>query len=57
MVDVELHPHRIASTFLKLDLWSAGAGFIPIISTKGINKGKLEEKNKVLCIQKDLIHF
>ena len=34
----------IAPTFLKLDLWSQGASFIPIISTKGINqrkKGKL----------------
>ena len=39
-----LHPHGIAPTFLKLDSWSPGAGFIPIISTKGINqikKGKL----------------
>ena len=32
-----LHPHEIASTFLELDLW---AGFIPIISTKGINQKK-----------------
>ena len=34
----------IAPTFLKLELWLPGAGFIPIISTKGINqikKGKL----------------
>ena len=28
----------IAPTFLKLDSWSTGAGFIPIISTKGINQ-------------------
>ena len=34
----------IAPTFLKLDSWSPWAGYIPIISTKGINqikKGKL----------------
>ena len=40
--------HGIAPTFLKLDSWSPGAGFIPIISTKGINpikKGKLWEKS------------
>ena len=42
------HPRQnnvgIAPTFINLDLWSPGAGFIPIISTKGINqikKGKL----------------
>ena len=38
----------IAPTFIKLDAWSLGAGFIPIISTKGINqikKGKLLEKS------------
>ena len=32
-----LHPHGIAPTFLKLDSWSPGAGFIPNISSKGIN--------------------
>ena len=40
MVQLGLHPHGIALTFLKLP----GAGFIPIILTKGINqikKGKL----------------
>ena len=30
----------IAPTFLKLDSWSPEAGFIPIISTKGINQIK-----------------
>ena len=38
----------IAPTFLKLDSRSPGAGFIPIISTKGINlikKGKLLVKS------------
>ena len=44
MVHVILHPRGIVPTFLKLDSWSPGVGFIPIISTKGINqikKGKL----------------
>ena len=47
MVHLVLHPHGIVHTFLKFDSWSQGAGFIPIIITKGINqikKGKLEEK-------------
>ena len=35
-----LHPLGIAPTFLQLDSWSPGAGFIPIISTKGINEIK-----------------
>jgi len=50
---------RIALTFFKLDLWSPGEVFIPIISIKGINqikKGNCKKK-KVLCIQKDLIYF
>ena len=37
----------IAPTFLKMDLWSPGAGCIPIISTKGINqikKGNFKKK-------------
>ena len=38
-----LHPHGIASTFLKLDLRSPGAGLIPIISTKGKNQIKKEK--------------
>ena len=33
----------IASTFLKLELWSPGVGFIPIKSTKGIYKIKQEK--------------
>ena len=39
-----VHPRGISPTRLKLDSSSPGAGFIPIISTKGINqtkKGKL----------------
>ena len=48
MVHLVLHPHGIAPTFLKLDSCSPGAGFIPIISTKGINqikKGNCKKKN------------
>ena len=37
MVHLVLHPHGIAPTFLKLNSWSSGADFIPIMSTKGIN--------------------
>ena len=33
----------IAPTFLKLDSWSLIMGFIPIISTKGINQIKKEQ--------------
>ena len=44
LVHLVLHPHGIEPTFLKLDCWSPGAGFIPIITTNGknqIKKGKL----------------
>ena len=37
MVHLVLHPHGIVPTFLKLDLWSLGMRFIPIIYTNGIN--------------------
>ena len=40
LVHVVLHPHGIAPTFLKLDSWSPGAGFIPIITTNVLNKIK-----------------
>ena len=46
-VQLVLHPHGIAPTFLKLDSWSPGAGFIAIIYTKGknqIKKGKCRGK-------------
>ena len=33
-------PTGISPTFLRLDSWSPGAGFIPIISNKGINQIK-----------------
>ena len=39
-IHLVLHPHGIAPTLLKLDTWSPGAGFIPIMSTKGIDQIK-----------------
>ena len=36
MVHLVLHPHGIGPIFLKLDSCLPGAGFIPIISTKGM---------------------
>ena len=39
-----LNPHRIEPTFLKLDLWLPGAGFIPIL-TYNILKLDKERKN------------
>ena len=47
LVSLGISPTRV----LKLDSWSLGAGFIPIISTKGIiqiNKGKLKEKKSFM---------
>ena len=38
--------HTRLPTFLKLDSWSPGAGFIPIISTKGINQIKKKKNCK-----------
>ena len=43
LVHLVLHPHRIAPTFLNLDSWSSGKGFIPIISTKRINQIKKDK--------------
>ena len=54
-VPLALHPHGIAYTFLKLDLWSARAGFIPIISIMG-NKSDKKEKESFMHTN-DLIHF
>ena len=44
MVHVVLHPRGIAPAFLKLDSWSPGVCFIPIISTKEINQRKIVRK-------------
>ena len=44
----------IAPTFFKLDSWTPGVGFIPIILTKGINQiEKGNCKKKFIHIQKD----
>ena len=49
-VHLVLHPRGIAPNFSKLDSWSQGAGFIPIISTKGIN----QIKKKIYYILKNM---
>ena len=36
-VPMVLNPNRIEPTFLKLDSWSPGAGFIPIITSNVLN--------------------
>jgi len=49
------HPHGIAPTFLKFNLWSPGMGLIPITSTKGINQkkeGNCKKKNKFYAYNK-----
>ena len=38
MVPMVLKPHGIEPTFLKLDSWSLGAGFIPIITSNSMKK-------------------
>ena len=51
-----LNPNGIEPTFLKLDSWSPGAGFIPIITSNLLNYIKKiefkKEKKSVLCLQK-----
>ena len=50
-----LNPNRIEPTFLKLDSWLPGAGFVPIITSNVLNQIKekrIQEKKSVLCIQK-----
>ena len=49
-VNLVLHPHGIAPTFLKLDSWSPGASFISVISTKGINQIKAIVRKKISFI-------
>ena len=43
MVPMVLNPNGIEPTILKFDSWSPGAGFIPIVSTKGISQIKKEK--------------
>ena len=54
-----LNPNGIRPTFLKLDSWSPGAVFIPIITSNVLNyiRKKNQEKKTVLCIQKHLTQF
>ena len=58
-VQLVLHQHGIAPTFLKFDLWLPGAGFNPIISTKR-NKNKerkiLRKKLSVMHTKR-ILHF
>ena len=46
-----LNLHGIESTFLKLDSWSPGVGFISIITSNVLNCYNVSKKNG-LCIQK-----
>ena len=58
-VHLVLHPHGIPPTFLKLDSWSPGAGFIPIITNNVLNhikKEKLLEKKLSLMDTKIIKH-
>ena len=60
MVPLVLHPQGIVPSFLKLDSWSTRSGFIPIFinqKNKLDKERKIVRKKKVLCIQKELIHF
>ena len=47
-----MHPHGIEATFLKLDSWSPGTGFIPIITSNVLNQIKKEIMYEVLCLLK-----
>ena len=49
-----LHPHGIAPILLKFYSWSPGAGFIPVISTKGINQIKKGLKKKTFYSYKKI---
>ena len=59
MVHLVLHPHGIAHIFLKFDALSPDAGFIPNISTKGINQIKkgIVRKNLSLMYKKIINTF
>ena len=52
-IHLVLHLHEIAPTFLKLDSWSTGADFIPIISTKG---NKADKERKILRKKISFMH-
>ena len=48
MAPMVLNPNGIESTFLNLDSWSPGAGFIPIITSQCIklDKGTKNSRRK-----------
>ena len=52
-VPMVLNPHGIEPTFLKLDSWSPGAGFIPFITSIVLNQIK-KEKNKIYAYKRHL---
>ena len=41
-----LNPHGIEPTFLKLDSWRPVAGFIPIITSNVLDKGRKNVRRK-----------
>ena len=49
MVPMVLNPNGIEPTFLNLDSWSPGAGFIPIITSNvyKLDKGKNNSRKKI----------
>jgi hypothetical protein len=55
-----LNPNGIEPTFLKLDSWSPGAGFIPIINFNVLNwetKTEFKKKNQFYAYKKHLTQF
>ena len=55
-----IEPKRDWPTFLKLDLWSLGAGFIPIITSNVLNlikKKNSRKKNQFYAYKKHLTQF
>ena len=61
MVHLELHPHEIAPTFLKLDPCSPGGGFYSYYIPQGNKTDKerkmVRKKLSFISKQKKLIHF
>ena len=59
-VPMVLNPNGIEPTFLKLDSWSLGAVFIPIITSNILNyikKKKLKKKKQFYAYKKHLTQF
>ena len=60
MVPIVFNPNGIEPNFLKLDLWSPGTGFIPIIISSILNyikEKRIQEKKTVLWLAKHLSQF